>query len=161
MCMKNVNISTAFCDRDLSEIGGSVKLGNFIDEIEAKLNSEGSYFLEQLTVVTFASAISGSNDTNLVEEYDILWILESACENENDRIQLAANTYDVKNNKIDMQSVKACRSFSNQIFKFTLRDLELKYIDNLYLLKTFMRKKGENTFEIQSINSIKVVKCLN
>lgn len=161
MCMKNVNISTVFCDQDLSKIGGSVKLGDFIDEIEAKLNSEGSYFLEQLTVVTFASAISGSNDTNLVEEYDILWILESAGENENDRIQLAVNTYDVKNNKIDMQSVKACRSFSNQIFKFTLRDLKLKYIDSLYLLKTFMRKKGEKTFEIQSINSIKVVKCLN
>lgn len=158
MCMKNVNISTVFCNQDLSKIGGFVRLGDFIDEIQVEQTAPNKYMIDKLTIVTFASAISGSNDIDLTKEYDILWLFESINGEEQERIQLAANTYDVKNNKVDMQAMEVCRSFSNQIFKFTLRHFIIRNFDCVYLLKTFMREKGKTTFEIQSINSIKIVK---
>lgn len=157
MCMKNLNLSTIFCDSDLSEVYGSVQLGKFIKETKAiPTSDEEKFMIDDLTIVTIVSAISDSNDPNLQKKYDILWTLEPLNANENDRIQLAADTLDVNKNKIE-KNMHICRSFSNQILKFTLRNLALPKVNENYFLKVFLREKNETKWQIQSINSIKVI----
>lgn len=157
MCMKNLNLSTIFCDSDLSEVYGSVQLGKFIKETKAiPTSDEKKFMIDDLTIVTIVSAISDSNDPNLQKKYDILWTLEPLNANENDRIQLAADTLDVNKNKIE-KNMHICRSFSNQILKFTLRNLALPKVNENYFLKVFLREKNETKWQIQSINSIKVI----
>lgn len=156
--MKNVNVSVVFCDGDLSELGGAVKLGKFIDEIKVTTESNGSYRIaNDLTVVTIVSAISGSNDDDLQKEYDILWTFEPVDADDSKRLQIAKSVLDVKKNKINKNSTNICRSFSNQIFKCTLRDLEISEVDKPYLLKIFMREKSESKWQIQAMNSIQVI----
>lgn len=158
MCMKNINVSAVFCDQDLSELCGAVKLGEFIDEIEVVPSSDGRCnVINNLTVVTIVSAISDSNDPELQKKYDILWTFEPMGADINERRQLAIDTLDLKKNKFDSKSFNVCRSFSNQIFKFTVRGLEITSVDKPYWLKIFLKEKDEDKYEIQSINSIKVI----
>lgn len=163
MCMKNVNVTAFFCDSDLSELGGTVQLGKFIDEIKVTPvpGSDGERnIISNLTIVTFVNAISGTDDSDLIKEYDMLWTFEPMGEDKSERKQIASDILDVKKNKFDQKNVTVCRSFSNQILKFTLRDFEVTAIDKPYWLKIFMRETGQQQYQIQSINTIKVVNCI-
>ena len=158
MCMENVNISTAFFESDLSEINGAVQFGKRIDKVVYPADSlNGGAKICSLTIATFASAISSSKDEQLENEYEIMWMLEPQGGKHDDRIRLATSIFDVKKNKTDKRFVDVCRSFTNQTFKFTIRDLSLPCGDGVYFLKVFLRRRGNTEeWQIQSINSIEV-----
>lgn len=163
MCVKNVNISTVFCDGDLSTVSGSVQLGRFLDEITAlKCESEGSepgkYKIDGLTIAAMVCCISDSEDKNLDRQYDITWTFEPLHKDVGDNhVRVASGLLDEAKNRVMASPPLICRSFSNQSFRFTLRDFVIDVVNDVYLLKTFLKPKDQDVpWQIQSINSIRV-----
>ena len=156
--MKNVNVTSIFCDNDPSQIGGVIKFGNILDEIIAQEGQDNKIIVDELTVVTFINAFAETREGELNKKYDILWTLESSNAEDTEMLQLVETKYDSAANQMHKDENKTCRSFSNQIYKFTIRCLELKSGIGRYFLKIYLRDNGQTDakWQIQSINSISV-----
>ncbi len=158
MCMKNVNITSVVCDRDQSEIGGAVQTGKVLDEILVRKYigvGEEAFLIDSLTVFSFANAFAEFECVELKKKYNLLWVLESANISKYEQLQLAETVYDTTVNQIDGGANG--RAFSNQIFKFTLRDVKIKNSNERYFLKVYIKEEGsDEKWQIQSINSIYV-----
>lgn len=158
MCMKNVNITTIFSDNDPSEIGGPIRVGTVSENVVGvQVCDANRVLVDGLTVTTFANAFAETEEGELDKKYRILWVLESSNIDSSEKIQLVEAMYDTSLNKRARESNKICRSFSNQIFKFTLRGLLLNDYGR-YFLKIYLKEKEDDEWQIQSINTINIIR---
>lgn len=156
--MKNINITTLFFEQDWSELGGKTVLGEPLSKIKAIASNDEPYKIERLTILTLVNAISCAEDMNLDKTYDILWTFEPANGTNKNQKQLAQSLLNVGYNKINKNDYNQInRSFSNQLYKFTLRDLKIDSINKLYVFKVFLKEPSADEWQVQSINSLFVV----
>lgn len=158
MCMKNMNITTEFFDSDLSDYAGVLQFGKALGSIKAVQRSEKN-FIDNLTIATFVCAMSSSDDEELIQKYKIRWTFGKISKNDNDVIfdsyVVSEAIFDPNINKKNKVSTAVGHSFSNQIFKFTLRDFEIDCADEYYL-KVFIQPVQCEEWFLQSMNSISV-----
>lgn len=154
MCMKSVNISSVFYDDDLSELGGRLHFGKIVNEVATSTDFEGNSIIERLTVVSFVSALSSDHDPQLDKKYELLWQFGTVIGNDFVAKSLAKDVFDTEINKVDEIPEITCKSFTNQVFKFTLRNYKIDQPGNYYL-KIYIREAGNGQkWQIQSMNTI-------
>ena len=154
MCMKSVNISSVFYDDDLSELGGRLQFGKVVNEVTTVEDFDGNNIVENLTIVSFASALSSDQDQQLVKKYELLWQFGTVINDVFTAKSIAKDIFDTEINKVEEIPEITCKSFTNQIFKFTLRNYKIEQPGNHYL-KVYIREAGKNEkWQIQSMNTI-------
>ena len=156
MCMKSVNISSVFFNDDLSELGGHTQFGKVIDEVTTVKDFDGNDIIENLTVVSFVCALSSDNDPHLTKKYELLWQFGTVIDDNFDAKSVSKNFFDTEINKVEEIPKITCKSFTNQIFKFTLRNYKIEQFGKYYL-KVYIREAGDKgKWQIQSMNKITV-----
>lgn len=154
MCMKSVNISSVFYDDDLSELGGCLQFGKAINEVISTKDFEGNNIIKNLTIVSFACALSSDQDPKLNKKYELLWQFGTVINDAFVAKSIAKDVFDTEINKIEEISKITCKSFTNQVFKFTLRNYKIEK-PGKYYLKVYIREAGKNEkWQIQSMNTI-------
>lgn len=158
MCMKNVNISTVFFNDELSELGGHTQFGKVLDEITTVKDYNGDDVIDNLTIVSFVCALSSDEDKNLEKKYELLWQFGTVVEDKFQPKSISRNILDTNVNKVEQILKITCKSFTNQIFKFTLRNYKIDQAGPHYL-KVYIRDEGEQgEWQIQSMSRIIVNK---
>lgn len=170
MCMKSVNMTTAFYEDDLSGINGVIKYGEMISQVTAKTDNEGNHYIDRLYIFTAFSAISSKEeDPDLTNKYDVMWTLGDLNETVFDNKIITEQIIDAAKNKISNPLVSA-RNFSNQSIVPVIKNFKVDR-PGKYYLKIYIKKHIDMTIEnndnnsndaeniewqIQSINSIDV-----
>lgn len=160
MCVKNMNVSTDFYESDLSAYSGSMQLGRVVESIKADLREDNKYYIDELTIATLICAMSSSEDPELTKKYNIRWTFgtiesDQSGEERFEYYVVSDAEFNPLKNKKEKRSQAICRHFSNQTFKFTLRDYEVSKSGDYYL-KVFLKGEGETTWTLQSMNYINV-----
>ena len=159
MCVKNMNVATEFYESDLSEYAGLAKFGKVIESVNAELRDDGRRYIDQLTIATFICAMSSSEDPDLTKKYNIRWTFGKVHSEEGKEsfqyFVVAEAAFNPQKNRKEKKPQAICRHFSNQLFKFTLRDYEIDEECDYYL-KVFLREENEKTWILQSMNFIRV-----
>lgn len=160
MCVKNMNVSTDFYETDLSAYSGAIQFGKVVENVKATLKDNGKHCIDELTVSTLICAMSSSEDPDLTRKYDVRWTFGTVEPNAQGKESFSYYVvsdaeFNPLKNKKEKKSQAICRHFSNQSFKFTLRDYEVSTAGEYYL-KVFLKAEGENTWILQSMNYINV-----
>lgn len=160
MCIKNMNIATDFYESDLSAYSGSTQFGRVIEKVKAPLRDDGKHYINELTIATTICALSSHEDPDLTKKYDIRWTfgtVKSDAQGEDyfDYYIVSDSEFNPIKNKKEKKSRAICHHFSNQTFKFTLRDYEVAEPGEYYL-KVFLRSTDGSAWTLQSMNYINV-----
>lgn len=158
MCMKNINVTTEFYEKDLSGYSGAVQMGQVIDCLTAQCK-DGKYYIDELTINTLICAMSSSDDPDLTNKYAVRWTLGTIETNEGkdvfDYYIISDAEFDPMKNRKGKKPNAICRHFSNQSFKFTLRDYEITK-EGDYYLKVFLKGNADDKWILQSMNFIQI-----
>lgn len=160
MCMKNINVVADFYESDLSTFSGPMKFGEVLECVKAKKGPDGKRYIDQLTVATLICAMSSSEDPDLLKKYKVRWTFgrvktDSDGKDSFEYYVVSDAEFNPMKNKKEKISQAICRHFSNQTFKFTLRDYEVSEAGDYYL-KVFLKGESETTWTLQSMNYINV-----
>ncbi len=154
MCMKSVNITTMFVEDDLCRVAEGIVSERQLLKLRAEKNSNNEYTVN-LNVVTFLNAMSSDEDPQLENVYDIMWTFGCLKEDKFDNTNIGLTIFDTAKCKMFNEKV-SIRQFTNERRKLVFNHY---IIDTLgtYYLKVYIKKANtEQSWQIQSINSIEI-----
>ncbi len=159
MCMKDLNVSTIFCE-SVSIENEKISFCNSFEEVPVdSTDYDTKYVAKRLNVVSFFSALSTDEDKDLTKKYDVLWTLGFVDDNgEFVNQEIGKAVFDVSRNKIEEVQGVSNRSFTNQIVIIDLDSHRFKKLGK-YFLKVYLKESGkeQQLWQLQTMNAFETV----
>lgn len=152
--MKSVNVTTMFVEDDLSNIAEGYVSDRQIFKIKAEKNSNGEHTIK-LNIVTFLNAMSSDEDNNLSNRYEIMWTFGCLENNSFENKVLGTTYFDTAKEKKYHEAVST-RQFTNERRKLVVDHYVIENLGTYYLKVYIKLADSEDSWQIQSINSIEI-----